>query len=349
MLQTTKDFKIINDFSEVLESLSEKEELVIKKRIWLDWEKMTLQSIGQTFIPNITRERVRQIESAGIKKIWRIIKATDLVKLQKFTKKNLEDNGWLLSRDDIISDIIKEFDLDNKTNIWILETIIESDYYIQKSKPKLGTKTYFFLPNISRVTISSIHKEASKILKKQKDIIKNQALIGQVKKALGNEDISDKLILNTLNIYEDIILSDGLVWLTKWKILNPKTLKDKAIYILRWENKPMHFIDISNKIAKDLWWNVKVSTVHNELIRNDDFVLVWKGIYALTSWWIYKPWTVLDVITEVLEKNGWAMSTEDITKKVLKLRKVKPSTIYMNLQNKTKISRVWRNFYILKD
>jgi hypothetical protein len=34
------------------------------------------------------------------------------------------------------------------------------------------------------------------------------------------------------------------------------------------------------------------------------------------------------------------MNTEDIIKDVLKIRKVKPTTIYMNLQNKNTIERV---------
>jgi hypothetical protein len=42
------------------------------------------------------------------------------------------------------------------------------------------------------------------------------------------------------------------------------------------------------------------------------------------------------------------MSTEEITKEVLKTRNVKQTTIYMNLQNKQVIERVGRNYYQLK-
>jgi hypothetical protein len=42
------------------------------------------------------------------------------------------------------------------------------------------------------------------------------------------------------------------------------------------------------------------------------------------------------------------MSTEEITKEVLKTRNVKQTTIYMNLQNKKVIERVGRNYYQLK-
>ncbi len=62
----------------------------------------------------------------------------------------------------------------------------------------------------------------------------------------------------------------------------------------------------------------------------------------------FVPGTVLDVIVNVLNVNGEAMSTEEITKEVLKTRNVKQTTIYMNLQNKAIIERVGRNYYQLK-
>jgi DNA-directed RNA polymerase sigma subunit (sigma70/sigma32) len=55
---------IEKSFSDVLSSLSEKERMVIERRIGLNGEKETLQNIGNSFKPAITRERVRQIEDA---------------------------------------------------------------------------------------------------------------------------------------------------------------------------------------------------------------------------------------------------------------------------------------------
>lgn len=109
----------------------------------------------------------------------------------------------------------------------------------------------------------------------------------------------------------------------------------------------MHFIDIANKITEHLGDTVKVNTIHNELIRNNNFVLIGRGIYALKAWW-FTAWTVLDVIVWVLTKAWEPMSTDQIAEKVLKTRDVKKTTIYMNLQNKEVIERVWRNFYQLK-
>jgi hypothetical protein len=40
------------------------------------------------------------------------------------------------------------------------------------------------------------------------------------------------------------------------------------------EKIPMHFVELSNRITEMLNKNVKVNTIHNELIRNDEFVLI---------------------------------------------------------------------------
>lgn len=348
--KTFDNSSIVSTFKDILKALSSKEKDVIERRIWITWEKETLQNIWDSFSPNITRERVRQIEDSGIKKIWRVIKATDLVKIQEFSKEILENHGWLLTKEKLINAIVKWFNLTNNINSSIIETIIQSDYDIVKSKPKLGTKTYFYLPKISKKSIDSVYKEAIIILKKRKDVIDKTSLYEMIKLNLKNSNLKNVFIDSILNVYEDIVFwEETLIWLSKWKILNPKTLKDKAQYILRKEKIPMHFVSIANKITETMWEKVKINTIHNELIRNNEFVLVWRWIYALKDWWIYKPGTVLDMIVDIMKKNWEAMGTEDIILKVLKVRKVKNTTIYMNLQNKKIIERVWRNYYKLKD
>ncbi len=348
MSQTLDQNSLYTSFENILTSLSNKEKIVIQKRIWLNCEKETLQNIWNSFTPNITRERVRQIEDSWIKKIWRIIKASNLEVIQAFTKKHLDLVWGLLTKDKLINEIIKNFKFDENINQNVIESIVHSDFDIVKSKPKCGTQTYFHLPSISKKNIELIHKEATKILKSKKDVMDKNALYELIK-FNTKLDLKNTFIDSVMDIFDDLIKwEETVIWLTKWKILNPKTLKDKAVYILKKQKTPMHFVDIANQISSTMWEVVKINTIHNELIRNTDFVLVWRWIYALKEWWIYKPGTVLDVIVDVLKKNWEPLSTEDIINKVLKVRKVKHSTIYMNLQNKDVIQRVWRNFYDIK-
>lgn len=146
----------------------------------------------------------------------------------------------------------------------------------------------------------------------------------------------------------DIVKGENrFIGLEKWKILNPATLKDKAVYVLKKTREPMHFIDIANSITEHFGEVVKISTIHNELIRNEDFILIGRGIYVLKEWG-YKEGTVLDVILDIFSKCDGPLSTEEITERVLKIRQVKTTTIYMNLQNKDAIERVGRNLYQAK-
>lgn len=338
---------INSSFSEILDSLSEKEKIVIERRVWLNRDKETLQSIWNSFSPSITRERVRQIEDSWIKKIWRIVKATLLTDIQSKSKELLELHGWILSKPKLINLLIRKLDLEENVNSGILEIVIQSDYDIRKSKQKLWCEIFFYLPSISKKDVETIHREALKVLKKKKDVIDRTSLYEIVNENLWWE-FSITFIDSVLDLFEDIVKwEETLIGLTRWKILNPKTLKDKAIYVMKKEKVPVHFVDISNKITQYLGDEVKVNTIHNELIRNNEFVLIGRWIYALKEWW-FVPWTVLDVIVNVLEKRWEPMSTEDITKEVLKVRNVRETTIYMNLQNKKHIERVWRNFYQIK-
>lgn len=338
--------KIETSFSDILNSLSEKEKTVLENRVWLSWARLTLQSIWNTFSPSITRERVRQIEDSGIKKLWRIIKNTDLVLIQDKALEFINLNGWLIWKTKLVNELIKELHLASNINSFIIETIIQADYEILKSKPKLWTETYFHTPNINKQIVDKIHKEALKILKKRKDVMEQISLYEQIKNNLI-ETTTITLINSVMDVFDDIVTGEkNLIGLEKWKILNPKTLKDKAIYIMKKEKVPMHFVDISNKITEYLGETVKVNTIHNELIRNEEFVLIGRGLYALKEWG-FKSGTVIDVITDVLKKKWEPMSTEDIIKSVLKVREVKKTTIYMNLQNRKVIKRVWRNYYDL--
>ncbi len=345
--------KIEKVFDDILSWLSEKENLVIKKRVWLNFERHTLQSIWNSFSPAITRERVRQIEDSGIKKIWRILKSSDLAIIQEKAKYFMKLHWGLIGKTKLLNNLIKDLKLSSSVNSYIIETIIQADYEILKSKPKLGTETYFYFPKINNKTVTKqliekVHKEALKVLKRKKDVMSMEDLYRTVQTNLIEENLEITFIDSVLDVFEDIVTwEQDLIGLTKWKILNPKTLKDKAIYVMKKEKVPMHFVEITNKIAEYMWEKVKVNTIHNELIRNTEFVLIGRWLYALKEWW-FKSGTVIDVISDILEKNKEPMSTEDIIKWVLKVRNVKKTTIYMNLQNKDIIERVWRNYYQLK-
>lgn len=345
---STVTAEITDIFSSILASLADKEKSVITRRIGLTGNRETLQEIGDTY--GITRERVRQIEDVGIKKIGRIMRTSPLMKVQESGEKILKMHGGVMTRDRLINAIIADIGATDALNMNIIDVLLQADFNLQRSKPQLGTNTYFHFPEVSKKLIESAHKEAVKVLKKRGDIIETSALYEMIKSnlfpAFGKVDTI--MIDSIMDIYIDLVKGEEkFIGLEAWKILNPSTLKDKAIYVLKKKKEPMHFLDIASAITEYFSEPVKVSTIHNELIRNAEFVLIGRGIYVLKEWG-YKDGTVLDVVLDIFKKAGAPLSTEEITARVLKIRQVKTTTIYMNLQNKKYIERVGRNLYQAK-
>ncbi|MEI6316429.1 MAG: HTH domain-containing protein, partial [bacterium] len=108
-------------------------------------------------------------------------------------------------------------------------------------------------------------------------------------------------------------------------------IKDFAYLMMRKHGSPMHFREVAKAITNTFDKKCHTATCHNELIKDKRFVLVGRGMYALSEWG-YKPGVVRDVIKEILKREG-PMTKEDVVDKVLKERYLKKNTILVNLQN----------------
>ena len=135
--------------------------------------------------------------------------------------------------------------------------------------------------------------------------------------------------------------------LTKWPSVNPRNIRDKIYVVLKENGQPMHFSEIARQVKSQNFHrnNVTEQAIHNELIKDDRFVLIGRGIYALAENG-YKKGSITDVITELLRQNG-PMYRDDIVREVLKSRQVRETTILLNLQSKPQFKRVAKNQYAL--
>ena len=141
---------------------------------------------------------------------------------------------------------------------------------------------------------------------------------------------------------------NGLWGLAKWPTVNPRNIRDKIFVVLEAKKEPMHFSDIAEAISKSEFRrkNVTIQAIHNELIKDPRFILIGRGIYALNSWG-YARGTVADIITNILKEAGEPLTREEIVKRVLRARKVKETTVLLNLQNKKLFSKVDKDSYEL--
>ena len=325
--------------------LSDKEKYIIENRFALRANKrQTLEEIGQHF--GVTRERIRQIEKSALRKLERNAQNTNIRILTEFAKALLEKEGGV-AKDSYFKNLLMEI-LPNVTDEELqdlhLALILDKEIDFESNT----LKYHWRLNNFKSSIIKDVSKVSVKTLQKNKNVMPTAKLATKVNESIAY-NLSEKTIKNILLVTKECKFTDAGIGLFAWRHIHPRTLRDKIHYILQREKKPLHFTKISDLIKGTGFdeKRVNVQAVHNELIRNESFVLIGRGIYALKDWG-YKTGTVSDVILDILS-DGKARTREEITKAVLEQRHVKTITIYLNLKNKSEFVRVGRDKYTLAE
>lgn len=347
-LNVVKTLTEIDDtVSNLLLLLSEKEKQVILKRFDLQNSgKHTLEEIGQEF--SVTRERVRQIERNALAKMKRNVFNTTLRSLHDFIGNILKLHGGIIKEEDLFSIISSVL----PANTTIEKPATHLAFVLNDSVECVGN-TILFHPyikdkNIPDYSLKFVSNKMVNQLQKSGDLLKVDNLYNEVLPSVSELDLNQTKLRSLISIDKRITLINGdLVGLLEWRHINPRTLREKIFYVLRKESKPMHFNAISDKIMDEKFdkRSVNIQAVHNELIRHEQFVLIGRGIYALSDWG-YERGTVSEVVENLLKENG-EMNVEDIIDKVLEKRQIKRITILLALKNNEKFLRVGRKRYSL--
>jgi len=315
--------------------LSEKEKFIIQHRFCLNVDsRKTLEAIGQHY--GVTRERIRQIEKNALKKLKRNAANTNLKTINEVGKAIVKKQGGALIEEKLVELMLATLPNIKDSDVNALKLSLALDPELTKSNNTLDFHPHWRTNDISLGNIREITSCGYKTLKKNKDVMTTTNFTAKVQEKLGAK-VSEGLIISAMQIGKETKFVKSGIGLLSWRHINPRTLRDKINFILQKEKKPLHFEDISKKIIDTAFdeKKVNVQAVHNELIRNEHFVLIGRGIYALDSWG-YKAGTVGDVLKEIL-KDGKARTRDEIMKAVLKQRQVKKITIYLNLKNNPKI------------
>ena len=351
-LQITKisNINVKNSIEDLIMVLNEKEKNVLTKRFSLDsQQKETLEKIWWRFW--ITRERVRQIENNALNKLKRVVKSSNLALLNKRAEEIILNEWWIILEDKLISSLL--FELKDKEEIdWsLIKLSLNINTDIATNNRWSVLKKFWKFQEVKNEDIDRINNAWYKILKDKWNVISSDEITSDIisMNLFHNKKPTAKFILSCLSLDERISKQNWDFWLMEWWFINPKSIKDKARIILEEAWKPMHFIDIANKIA-NVGFNKKSVTnqaVHNELIRYKEFVLMWKWLYWLSDWWMIS-WSISDVIEALIDKHWEPMKKRDIIDAVLKIREAKVWTISLNLQKNPKFVRFWRAVYWTK-
>jgi hypothetical protein len=339
-------FNLQDMVSDLFLVLTEKEKEVIKRRFSLTGQaRQTLEKIGKHF--NVTRERVRQIESIALGKLRRTVGTTKLDEVNQMAKGILRANGGLLLEDDLVASVLKR--LPNATSLdgSILKLSLTVDDELEFVGRSGTLKPFWRFTTLSLKDVQLVIDSVVKILKRRGECMRDMEIVSSVQalNLFGEKQPSNELILSALTVDARLKKIEEGWGLTEWRFVRPRSIRDKVEIILKKEGKPLHFVDIANHIRDTRFdhKNVTIQAVHNELIRYPQFVLVGRGLYALREWG-YEPGTVADVIERILAEKG-PLTKKEIIAEVAKQRKVKVGTISLNLQKMPYFVRVGRAVY----
>ncbi len=324
----------------IIEQDREKE--IISRRFGLKGAKETLEQIGEML--SITRERVRQLEKAILIRLQISAEENripELAAAEKILIRNLTEMGRVARISSLADKVYgRTATSSEKTGIYFIATFSKNLTVVEendKYEAAIGIAEY---------------GDEKAIRAKVDEIVK---LIKENKKPMTIDELDDKLnyehpdhIKAVASVSKLLATLNGLWGLAKWPAVNPKNIRDKIYVILENKKEPMHFSEIAKEIADSNFKrkNVTVQAIHNELIKDPRFVLIGRGIYALSTWG-YKKGTISDIIKSTLENSDKPMTREEIVKEVLHVRKVKETTILLNLQNKKIFKKVDKNLYTL--
>lgn len=350
--------ELLKDLFKILKDL-EKEILI--KRFGLNGKNFeTLEKIGQNH--EITRERVRQIQNMAIRKVKKIEDfKTKLEAVTHTVNHLLQEYGGLMEEAHFLENLLsysEDTPQNRRAALFIVSQLLDDQ--LEKIKPGQKVMAGWKLKVLSLDNIYKTLEVLENIIAEKNKLLAAEEIINHFKNhphfqtnreqflPIGDitEGIDDEKINNVIGSYLKISqrINPNILgqWgLADWQTIQPRRMGDKIYLILKKQEKPLHFTEITNLI-NEANFDTKVAypaTIHNELILDDRYVLVGRGIYALGEWG-FRPGTVSEVIANILRQAGRPMSKPEIFEAVLKERMVKKSTVYLALTDKNKFKRV---------
>lgn len=323
----------------ILANLPPRQKEVISRRFGINnGKKETLESIGRDF--GVTRERVRQIEADALARLEREKENRELKRVFSEFEDYFKKQGGIKREDIVLVDLGGE---DFQGNVSFLLTVGDSFHYFSETE---DLYPFWAIEKSLSQKVKEIIAFLVGIFEKEKKPLPENdffQLLGQEKQEFFNSsvEIAKRIEKGPLSHF-------GLI---DWPEIKPRRTGDKAYLVLKKEGKPLHFRTIAELVNTLEGYTFKKKeifpqTVHNELIKDDRFVLVGRGIYALREWG-YLPGTVKDIIVNLLKQNEGGLTKEEIVKKVLEQKLVKEDTILLNLHDKKRFARDSQGKYIL--
>jgi hypothetical protein len=304
--------------------------------------RATLQKIGNDL--GVTRERVRQIEEQGVERLGKRVQE-EAAPVIKSAKIHLASVGGVRRDDHFINEMKHIIGVDDGVKhggqkLRFLLLVAGEPVFCRGDE---NFHDFWYLNDASRDKFLQFVKKVSKVLESgnKKEVLEKKTYLAECRNAAASHLLTIPKFFG-MNVFGDFGLKN-------WPEIEPKTVRDKAYLVLRKESKPLHFATIAKSINV-LGIDRKpahTQTVHNELIKDERFVLVGRGMYALREHG-FEPGTVKEVVANILKEKG-PMKPREIVRLVNQRRILKENTILLNLQNRRHFKRLDDGRYHVKE
>lgn len=313
----------------LLSALSDRSKDIIESRYGLGGsnERMTLEAIGNLY--GITRERVRQIENHSIAVIRKSKQYMDGKMVFDELEQLIHVLGGIVVEQDLLDHISKDSSIQNSINF-----ILVIGHPFKKIKEDDDFKHRWY---VNESLSERVHGSLKKVYEnlKDEDLVPETEMIKAFMdhvKDLAEKFKDEEMIRRWLSISKKIGKNPLGEWgKTSSPNISTKGMRDYAFLVIRKHGSPIHFKEVAKIIGEVFKKKAHIATCHNELIKDPRFVLVGRGLYALSEWG-YMSGVVKDVIKKIIIKHG-PLTKDEIVDKVMKERYVKENTIAVNLQN----------------
>jgi len=342
--EALRNFNPQGQILDYLRELGQRESQILINRYGLrDGLPQTLEQIGKEL--HLTRERVRQVEKNALKKLAGKRLPAELQTNADFIFQLIEDRGNII-RETALQNLLTQDGVGAKNCLLFILRIVPRFNYMKETE---GAHACWYLSGFDRETFEELVGVSKQILEESKKALKPEVLFEKIRTNGSPEikNLSDAAIESMITATKLIDRNPFGEWgLSNWSEINPSDVGDKAFLVLEHHEKPEHYAAITELINRQLSPDraAHKETVHNELIKDDRFVLVGRGIYALTKWG-YKKGVVADVIDSVIRKLGHPLTKEEIIAEVMKQRIVKRNTIIVGLSNRSRFAKTSDNKY----
>ncbi len=302
-----------------------REVLTLRFGLGTSAERQTLEEIGERW--NITRERVRQIEAAGLEAVRTSKAFKEAQPLFAMLQKHIESLGGIVPEDLLLEGLAKDEKTRNRYRFFL---VVGSAFFRERE-----TDDFYARWHVDPGTAEKVHDALSSLYASlpDNDVLPEGELLDKfldelkgVNDAYKNEEIMKRWLSLSKTIAANPLSEWGRASAPS---VRTKGIRDYAFLVIKQHGKPMHFSDVAKTISSLFAKKAHVATTHNELIKDPRFVLVGRGLYALAEWG-YQPGVVRDVIRDILKDKG-PLTRDEVMEEVKKVRYVKDNTILVNL------------------